>query len=124
MARFFFGDTKTHRFVKYRPRGVVEEFVEPLVVLLYQKRGEAEGVENGIFQEFGQAQCQNWAKLEQNPFLYYSWAVASKGCVGRVGVKKRASQEVKRCLVIGVSEISFSFVGQLFLEGLEEACVG
>lgn len=80
-------------------------------------------MKSGIFQEFWKAQGHNWAELEQKPCLDYAWAVASEVCVGGVGAIKRASEEVKRSLVVGGLEASLAFLSKLILQGFKEGCV-
>lgn len=81
-------------------------------------------MENGVFDEWWKAQFENWAELEQSPFLNYTWAVTPEARFGWVGPIKGASEKVKRRLVVGVSETRFSVSCEVLLQGVEEFRVG
>jgi len=102
----------------------VEEVVESLVVFLDEGGGEAEGANGGFFQKLGEAQPEDRAQLEENPFLNYLWAVAAQFGVGGVGGEERPGEEVERGLVVGVAEAGFSGFGEVGLELVEEVFVG
>lgn len=72
-------------------------------------------MEDGVFDELGEAEFEDGAELEKDPFLDDFGPVEAQLCVGRVGAEESPGQEVERGLVVGLAEAGLPLDSELLL---------
>ena len=105
------------------PARVAEEVGEPVVVLLDQRRRQAERVEQGVLDVLGQAQAEQRAELEQHPLGDQLGPVALERRLGGVAPQQRLAEEGEGGGVVVVPEVGLADPGQLVLHVAEEVAV-
>jgi hypothetical protein len=117
------GHAEPLALVDDRFRRVAEEGGEAVVVLLHERGWQAEGVEQRVLNEPGQAEAEQRAELEQHPLEHEPGPVALQRGVGRVAAEERAAEERERRCVVEAPEVGLPGPGQLVLHTIEQVAV-